>query len=168
MVKRDFDCGSSIFIRQICIICHKFTCRVMSVEISKFPSIFCLFVRTSLSCQYLLKQGKWKKILHFIFYFTGGRNVCGAKLCNIFSEKFTVETSCKTSKKCFRQVTYTVTINIYYHLSYTHVALVLIFWYLEHLQKGNNEWFLIYMYKANSRVVLLSLILQSSNDMTSV
>ena len=87
-----------------------------------FRQIFCLFVRTSLSCQFLLKQGKWKNILHFIFKFIGGRNGYGAKLCNIFSKKFTVETSCKTSKKCFRQVTNTVTINIYYHLSYTHVT----------------------------------------------
>ncbi|KAF6031209.1 TOP2B [Bugula neritina] len=34
---------------------------------------------------------------------TGGRNGYGAKLCNIFSKKFTVETSCKSSKKSFKQ-----------------------------------------------------------------
>ncbi|KAM9424220.1 DNA topoisomerase 2-alpha [Pholidichthys leucotaenia] len=34
---------------------------------------------------------------------TGGRNGYGAKLCNIFSTKFTVETACKESKKCFKQ-----------------------------------------------------------------
>ena len=34
----------------------------------------------------------------------GGRNGYGAKLCNIFSKKFTVETSCKSSKKAFKQV----------------------------------------------------------------
>lgn len=34
---------------------------------------------------------------------TGGRNGYGAKLCNIFSTKFTVETSCKESKKSFKQ-----------------------------------------------------------------
>lgn len=34
----------------------------------------------------------------------GGRNGYGAKLCNIFSTKFTVETSCKQSKKTFKQV----------------------------------------------------------------
>uniref|UniRef100_A0AAQ4PU36 DNA topoisomerase 2 n=1 Tax=Gasterosteus aculeatus aculeatus TaxID=481459 RepID=A0AAQ4PU36_GASAC len=37
---------------------------------------------------------------------TGGRNGYGAKLCNIFSTKFTVETSCKESKKSFKQVWY--------------------------------------------------------------
>lgn len=34
---------------------------------------------------------------------TGGRNGYGAKLCNIFSKKFIVETSCKDSKKFFKQ-----------------------------------------------------------------
>jgi DNA topoisomerase-2 len=35
---------------------------------------------------------------------TGGRNGYGAKLCNIFSTKFVVETSCNEYKKCFKQV----------------------------------------------------------------
>ena len=34
---------------------------------------------------------------------TGGRNGYGAKLCNIFSTKFTVETSSKEYKKAFKQ-----------------------------------------------------------------
>merc|ERR1719322_1027100 len=34
---------------------------------------------------------------------TGGRNGFGAKLCNIFSNQFTVETSSKTYKKRYRQ-----------------------------------------------------------------
>ncbi|XP_017548359.1 DNA topoisomerase 2-alpha isoform X2 [Pygocentrus nattereri] len=34
---------------------------------------------------------------------TGGRNGYGAKLCNIFSTKFTVETACKESKFSFKQ-----------------------------------------------------------------
>ncbi|XP_032890927.1 DNA topoisomerase 2-alpha isoform X1 [Amblyraja radiata] len=34
---------------------------------------------------------------------TGGRNGYGAKLCNIFSSKFTVETACREYKKCFKQ-----------------------------------------------------------------
>nr|XP_033774214.1 DNA topoisomerase 2-alpha isoform X2 [Geotrypetes seraphini] len=34
---------------------------------------------------------------------TGGRNGYGAKLCNIFSSKFTVETACKEYKKIFKQ-----------------------------------------------------------------
>ena len=34
---------------------------------------------------------------------TGGRNGYGAKLCNVFSNKFTVETACKDNKKQFRQ-----------------------------------------------------------------
>ncbi|XP_077595631.1 DNA topoisomerase 2-alpha [Stigmatopora nigra] len=37
---------------------------------------------------------------------TGGRNGYGAKLCNIFSTKFTVETACRESKKTFRQTWY--------------------------------------------------------------
>ncbi|XP_062298175.1 DNA topoisomerase 2-alpha [Scomber scombrus] len=37
---------------------------------------------------------------------TGGRNGYGAKLCNIFSTKFTVETGCKESKKSFKQTWY--------------------------------------------------------------
>ena len=35
---------------------------------------------------------------------TGGRNGYGAKLCNIFSTSFTVETACSSSKKAFKQV----------------------------------------------------------------
>lgn len=35
---------------------------------------------------------------------TGGRNGYGAKLCNIFSTKFVVETACKESGKIFKQV----------------------------------------------------------------
>jgi len=34
---------------------------------------------------------------------TGGRNGFGAKLCNVFSKKFTVETACKEYKKQFKQ-----------------------------------------------------------------
>ncbi|XP_039209913.1 DNA topoisomerase 2-alpha [Crotalus tigris] len=34
---------------------------------------------------------------------TGGRNGYGAKLCNIFSNKFTVETACNEYKKLFKQ-----------------------------------------------------------------
>uniref|UniRef100_A0A3Q2U469 DNA topoisomerase 2 n=1 Tax=Fundulus heteroclitus TaxID=8078 RepID=A0A3Q2U469_FUNHE len=37
---------------------------------------------------------------------TGGRNGYGAKLCNIFSKKFTVETACKESRKVFKQTWY--------------------------------------------------------------
>merc|ERR1719225_1838636 len=35
---------------------------------------------------------------------TGGRNGYGAKLCNVFSTKFVVETACKKAKKSFKQV----------------------------------------------------------------
>lgn len=35
---------------------------------------------------------------------TGGRNGYGAKLCNIFSNRFVVETASKEYKKKFRQV----------------------------------------------------------------
>ncbi|KOX71459.1 DNA topoisomerase 2 [Melipona quadrifasciata] len=34
---------------------------------------------------------------------TGGRNGYGAKLCNIFSHRFTVETACKEYRKCLKQ-----------------------------------------------------------------
>ena len=34
---------------------------------------------------------------------TGGRNGYGAKLCNVFSTKFVVETACKEYKKEFKQ-----------------------------------------------------------------
>ncbi|XP_041942216.1 DNA topoisomerase 2-alpha [Alosa sapidissima] len=37
---------------------------------------------------------------------TGGRNGFGAKLCNIFSTKFTVETACRESKQSFKQTWY--------------------------------------------------------------
>ncbi|KAM8945841.1 DNA topoisomerase 2-alpha [Pelodytes ibericus] len=35
---------------------------------------------------------------------TGGRNGYGAKLCNIFSNKFTVETACREYRKVFKQI----------------------------------------------------------------
>ena len=35
---------------------------------------------------------------------TGGRNGYGAKLCNIFSKKFVLETSTRETKKSFKQV----------------------------------------------------------------
>jgi len=35
---------------------------------------------------------------------TGGRNGYGAKLCNIFSTEFTIETACSNSGKVFKQV----------------------------------------------------------------
>ena len=35
---------------------------------------------------------------------TGGRNGFGAKLCNIFSNKFVVETSCQEYGTAFKQV----------------------------------------------------------------
>jgi DNA gyrase/topoisomerase IV subunit B len=35
---------------------------------------------------------------------TGGRNGYGAKLCNIFSNKFTVETASREYQKAFKQV----------------------------------------------------------------
>lgn len=35
---------------------------------------------------------------------TGGRNGYGAKLCNIFSTNFTIETACSESGKVFKQV----------------------------------------------------------------
>lgn len=35
---------------------------------------------------------------------TGGRNGFGAKLCNIFSNKFTVETASREYRKAFKQV----------------------------------------------------------------
>ena len=43
----------------------------------------------------------------------GGRNGYGAKLCNIFSTKFRVETSSKEYKKSFSQVTFFCMLKIY-------------------------------------------------------
>ena len=37
---------------------------------------------------------------------TGGRNGFGAKLCNIFSKKFVVETACSDYGKKFKQVSH--------------------------------------------------------------
>ena len=48
---------------------------------------------------------------------SGGRNGYGAKLCNIFSTKFIVETSCKEYRKSFKQVT-----DIFPHLSLTRLS----------------------------------------------
>lgn len=39
-----------------------------------------------------------------LYTFAGGRNGYGAKLCNIFSKEFTVETSSKEYGKAFKQV----------------------------------------------------------------
>ena len=39
---------------------------------------------------------------------TGGRNGYGAKLCNIFSTEFTIETACKESGRMFKQVSYSL------------------------------------------------------------
>lgn len=44
---------------------------------------------------------------------TGGRNGYGAKLCNIFSHRFTVETATKEYKKSLKQVSANVLISIY-------------------------------------------------------
>ncbi len=43
---------------------------------------------------------------------TGGRNGYGAKLCNIFSKKFILETSTKETKKSFKQVIFKETLII--------------------------------------------------------
>ena len=39
---------------------------------------------------------------------TGGRNGYGAKLCNIFSKKFVIETACSEYGKRFKQVSYSI------------------------------------------------------------
>ena len=41
---------------------------------------------------------------------TGGRNGYGAKLCNIFSTEFTVETACSESGKLFKQVSLSLSV----------------------------------------------------------
>lgn len=43
----------------------------------------------------------------FIVWFVGGRNGYGAKLCNIFSKKFSVSTASKDDGKKFKQVSLT-------------------------------------------------------------
>ncbi|NXA61264.1 TOP2B topoisomerase, partial [Mohoua ochrocephala] len=42
-------------------------------------------------------------LVYSMLFFSGGRNGYGAKLCNIFSTKFTVETACKEYKHSFKQ-----------------------------------------------------------------
>ncbi|NXY60788.1 TOP2B topoisomerase, partial [Callaeas wilsoni] len=42
-------------------------------------------------------------LVYYMLFFSGGRNGYGAKLCNIFSTKFTVETACKEYKHSFKQ-----------------------------------------------------------------
>ena len=49
---------------------------------------------------YQHEESDYKPLLCFLL---GGRNGYGAKLCNIFSTKFTVETSCKEYGKQFKQ-----------------------------------------------------------------
>uniref|UniRef100_A0A673HT73 DNA topoisomerase 2 n=1 Tax=Sinocyclocheilus rhinocerous TaxID=307959 RepID=A0A673HT73_9TELE len=49
---------------------------------------------------------------------TGGRNGYGAKLCNIFSIKFTVETACRESKHFFKQVSLIPDPCLFINLSY--------------------------------------------------
>lgn len=59
---------------------------------------------------------------------TGGRNGYGAKLCNIFSHRFTVETATKEYRKCLKQVNITFQcIAIYFYritLPHTTVAFI--------------------------------------------
>lgn len=47
-------------------------------------------------------SGRW--MLLTVCLAQGGRNGYGAKLCNIFSTKFTVETACKEYRHSFKQV----------------------------------------------------------------
>ena len=54
---------------------------------------------------------------------TGGRNGYGAKLCNIFSTEFTVETACSESGKLFKQVTLSVCL---VYIQTTGLAMLLI------------------------------------------
>ena len=62
---------------------------------------------------------------------TGGRNGYGAKLCNIFSTHFTVETACSTSKKAFKQVHTTVLLDTNYSCTALYIPVcvrVLLLW----------------------------------------
>lgn len=51
---------------------------------------------------------------------TGGRNGYGAKLCNIFSHRFTVETATKEYKKSLKQVSTICRFIIYYIVMVYH------------------------------------------------
>lgn len=61
-------------------------------------------------------------MLRFVFLFwtacrkwiSGGRNGYGAKLCNIFSTEFTVETSSREYGKAFKQVRLLYNFNLFY------------------------------------------------------
>jgi hypothetical protein len=52
----------------------------------------------------LVKFFTFIKTFIIILLFSGGRNGYGAKVTNIFSKKFTVETCSKEFKKSFKQV----------------------------------------------------------------
>ena len=55
---------------------------------------------------------------------TGGRNGYGAKLCNIFSTEFTVETACSESGKLFKQVSFCICL---FSDKFCHLEQVVIF-----------------------------------------
>ena len=52
----------------------------------------------------LVRYSPKKKLFLIIIDLSGGRNGYGAKVTNIFSKKFTIETSSKEFKKSFKQV----------------------------------------------------------------
>ena len=51
----------------------------------------------------ILRSTNKCEISYFFSQTTGGRNGYGAKLCNVFSTKFIVETADKKAKKSFKQ-----------------------------------------------------------------
>lgn len=66
-------------------------------------------ISTSLSLVIDISSGRWMLLVAIcnaetVCLAPGGRNGYGAKLCNIFSTKFTVETACKEYRHSFKQV----------------------------------------------------------------
>lgn len=62
-------------------------------------------ILTSISVVIKVALSRWMFLTVCLFvWLPGGRNGYGAKLCNIFSTKFTVETACKEYRHSFKQV----------------------------------------------------------------
>lgn len=59
-----------------------------------------------------------------VYLVPGGRNGYGAKLCNIFSTKFTVETACKEYRHSFKQVRMTLLLKILHRANRLYSVLI--------------------------------------------
>ena len=80
---------------------------------------------------------------------TGGRNGYGAKLCNIFSSEFTIETACKESGRMFKQVRSLlknrkcIVMFVYWSLKFTYLVTI----ECTFTQNADFIWFINWYYK---------------------